>query len=182
MDFQNLALTQKWPKEFQDLLLRKSFDELPSWDQKKNQTKYIFELTDNQTIYLGLFYHGLAVNAPYSKKSFSEGLWNYDVVEAFIGIEQKKYLEINLSINGAWWAAQFKNYRERELEVPEVKLKELICNSEKNQNLVLASFSTAGLNFNKKFNISAIISKQYYSLNPAPLNSKPDFHLEQLRK
>ena len=43
---------------------------------------------------------------------FQENLWKYDVVEFFVATpDARRYLEFNLSPNGAWWAAAFTEPR-----------------------------------------------------------------------
>lgn len=182
MDFISLAKSEKLPKEFQNLLQRQPFAPLPLWNRQTNQTKFIFEFASNQTIFLGLYFLGKPNLAPYPSKSFAEGLWNYDLVEAFLALDNKRYLELNLSINGAWWSAQFNDYRDRDNSIPPIKLNELVTYSKENSNLVLASFNYQNLVLNGQFNISAIVAKQHYSLNPALANSKPDFHIRELRR
>lgn len=43
---------------------------------------------------------------------FVEGLWQYTLCELFLFLNQRtEYLELNLAPNGAWWAAEFSDYR-----------------------------------------------------------------------
>jgi hypothetical protein len=61
---------------------------------------------------------------------FQEGLWSRDVLELFIpcrhaatgtentGGKEARYLELNLSPAGAWWACLFDGYRARSPEQP----------------------------------------------------------------
>lgn len=44
---------------------------------------------------------------------FVEGLWESDVAEFFVSGGGQDYQEVNISPTGAWWSAQFSNYRER---------------------------------------------------------------------
>lgn len=49
---------------------------------------------------------------------FLAGLWEYDVAELFLSTPSRdRYLELNLSPNGAWWSCEFKGPRVREDEV-----------------------------------------------------------------
>lgn len=48
---------------------------------------------------------------------FQEGLWERDVAEFFVAGPGKRYQEINISPNGAWWSALFGDYRELEREI-----------------------------------------------------------------
>lgn len=50
---------------------------------------------------------------------FTRELWRYDVAEFFLtNQETGRYLEFNLSPNGAWWAAEFSGPREGMGEAP----------------------------------------------------------------
>lgn len=167
-------------QEFKDLFARQSFKDLPKWHGRSDQTKFIYE--QHSKIYLGLSFRKSPFPAPAKPKEFYQGLWNYDVIEAFIGLQHQNYLEINLSTNGAWWAAGFSSYRNQNREKPEITMEDVFTNSDTNGNLVIASFSYKNLNFNGKYNIAAIIDKQHYSLNIAGQSNRPDFHLEELRK
>lgn len=168
------------PTEFNDLINRKGFSSLPLWENTLDNTKYIFELTAD-TIYLGVYYEGKANYPPNKPGEFGEGLWNYDLIEAFLSTSDNSYIEINLALNGSWWAAEFTDYRKKSLNFPKIKLKELFKNANADINITIASFSYEQLAFSKKFNLSAILNKKHYSLNKAPLNTQPDFHLKDLR-
>jgi hypothetical protein len=55
---------------------------------------------------------------------FREGLWQHDVAELFIAAaDRQRYLEFNVSPNGAWWFAGFAAPRERIAEhcLPEIR-------------------------------------------------------------
>lgn len=167
------------PQEFASLISRSNFKKLPSWEGKTDKTEFVFEL--GEKIYLGISYFGKALPAPVATKQFHEGLWDFDLVEAFLSLKDNSYIELNLSINGAWWAASFSNYREKETKSPEIKLDQVYTESIDDKNIVIACFSYQNLSFNNKFNVSAIINKKYYSLNPTAKDTKPDFHLKELR-
>ena len=50
---------------------------------------------------------------------FTRELWKYDVAEFFLfNPDNDRYLEFNLSPNGAWWAAEFSGPREGMGEAP----------------------------------------------------------------
>lgn len=171
-------IKKDFPLEFNELLKRQSFQAISKWEGGSDETKYIFEL--DEKIYLGLYYQGTPINTKVAQKEFKEGLWNFDVVEAFISLDNTRYLEINLSANGAWWAATFSDTRKREKDLPKIKVGNVVTYSKDNHNLVIASFSYEDLSFSNEFNINAIVSKRHYTLNP-PATTKPDFHLPQLR-
>lgn len=43
---------------------------------------------------------------------FVQGLWDYEVIELFVGlVNSQAYLEVNLALNGAWWLSLFNSYR-----------------------------------------------------------------------
>ena len=44
---------------------------------------------------------------------FQSGLWNHDVAELFLTNSSGRYLEFNLSPNGAWWTCEFTAPRVR---------------------------------------------------------------------
>lgn len=60
---------------------------------------------------------------------FAEGLWEGSVVELFIHEESStRYIEINLSPTGAYWIAEFSDYRANESELrvnPEIETKSI---------------------------------------------------------
>ncbi len=61
---------------------------------------------------------------PASLGQFHEGLWEADVAELFLAHpDGERYLEINLSPAGAWWACGFRGPRNRDpsLDLPEAK-------------------------------------------------------------
>ena len=168
------------PEEFKKLLERKSFAPLPCWSKKASKIEFTFELKSK--IYLGLKYPGQALTPPSKTKEFYEGLWNYDLVEAFLSIDNNKYIEINLSINGSWWAASFNEYRKKDSLKPKIKPDNVFHSIENNENLVIASFDYEDISFNGEYNVTAIVDKEYYSLNPTSDIVKPDFHLKELRR
>lgn len=147
------------------------------WNSNKVGAKYLFEHSD-KVITLGLeFKNSESSNAaPVKKNEFFEGLWQYDLVEAFISTGEKSYLEINLSTTGAWWAAEFSDYRIKLDKKPEIKLIEVIISD----NSVIAKFSYDNITLLEQYNITAILNKKYLSLNS--INTKADFHLKGLRK
>lgn len=44
---------------------------------------------------------------------FVEGLWEQDVVELFLAGDSGRYVEFNVSSQGAWWFMPFSDYRVR---------------------------------------------------------------------
>ncbi len=52
---------------------------------------------------------------------FVEGLWTQDVAELFVATGSSSYREFNFSPTGAWWAAQFRDYRDLERSLPDVR-------------------------------------------------------------
>lgn len=49
----------------------------------------------------------------HSRGDFIEGLWNDDVVELFVRDRNGRYVEFNVSADGAWWFMPFADYRIR---------------------------------------------------------------------
>ena len=48
-----------------------------------------------------------------SRGEFVEGLWEQDVVELFLAGDSGRYVEFNVSSQGAWWFMPFSDYRVR---------------------------------------------------------------------
>lgn len=63
-------------------------------------------------------FHAVMPYAPpvaelHSRGDFIEGLWNDDVVELFLRDRNGRYVEFNISADGAWWFMPFTDYRIR---------------------------------------------------------------------
>jgi len=154
--------------------------DLKYWNSETVGAKYLFEINKkDRIITLGLKHSQGKNNFPPAKKNeFFEGLWQYDVLEAFISTDDKSYIEINLSINGAWWVAEFSDYRQRIEKKPEIELIEVSTD----KNSVIAKFSYKNINFREQYNVCAILDKKYLSLNSVEGGKEADFHLERLRE
>lgn len=72
----------------------------------------------------GLFLHASREDScqphPLAQPSqFYEGLWKFDVAEAFFfEPESNRYLEVNLAPSGSWWACWHSGIRQREAQQP----------------------------------------------------------------
>ena len=150
---------------------------LKYWNSDEVGANSLFELNkEKKTITLGLeSIKDFSNISPTKKYEFFEGLWEYDVVETFISLEGKNYLEINLSTTGAWWAATFNDHRKRDNKKPKVELIDV----EISANKVVGNFSYQDLELKNEFNVCAIINNKFLSLNS--VDKKVDFHLRELR-
>jgi len=151
---------------------------LKYWNSDKIGAKYLFEINkEENTITLGIESKREFSNiAPAKEYEFFEGLWEYDVVEAFISTGEKSYIEINLSTTGAFWLAEFSDHRERTEKKPKIELKEVKIE----KNKVVGKFYYQDIQLKNEYNICAILDNKFLSLNSVEL--KVDFHLKDLRK
>ena len=155
---------------------------LKYWNSDKVAANYLFELDKkNQIITLGLeSLENFSNISPAKKYEFFEGLWESDVVEAFISTGEKSYIEINLSTTGAWWAAAFSDYRKRINSKQSIERKSIELEKvEIEKNKIIGTFSYKKIPFNDNYNVCAILDKKHLSLNS--LDKEPDFHLKELR-
>lgn len=115
---------------------------------------------------------------------FVEGLWKEDVAELFISSKnEERYLELNLSPSGAWWAALFTEYRKRDESYTGRKAKTFArsgmdgwraCLSIKLSELPF-DFSQANL---LRVNMACVLGKttrRYYTWSSINVTA-PDFH------
>jgi len=112
---------------------------------------------------------------------FFEGLWEFDVAEAFIlEPESGRYLEVNLAPNGAWWACLHSGIRERETRQPSFEGTEALGKIEPNRweaSLFLPDSlfsSLEGLRINATFILNSP-AQTFHSLAKLP-GEQPDFH------
>lgn len=127
-----------------------------------------------------------------TKPKFIEGLWEDDVLEAFISTTNNQYLEINLSPNGNWWACYFDDYRKRSNQIlntknsPTVRLIKFDSIQLEEELFFRGRFFTNLKIPGSKFNITAITYSEdkpkYFSLNSMKALNQVDFHLALLRK
>ena len=88
------------------------------WDgnQMKVNFRFILEVENNLITFGAQF--PKECDALGKQGQFLEGLWEQSVVELFIHeLESARYLEINLSPTGAYWCAEFSDYRVRKSEL-----------------------------------------------------------------
>lgn len=104
----------------------------------------------------------------------TDGLWQSTCFEAFIGIGEASYLELNFATSRQWAAYSFANYREgmRELDIPPPK----ICFAE---NRLVATVELAA-EPGSPLNVTAVIERKdgvrsYWAL-AHPKGNRPDFH------
>lgn len=135
---------------------------------------------------------GLLLPGTISSKGFVEGLWLGDVVEVFFGLPGERYLELNLSPDGRWWAQRFKSYRDRAEEEPILDEEKLLVKTTfENKGgdwKVSGCFPRAWLELGNeteiRMNVCAIFGEEprsFCSFHP-PSQKEPDFHLSVLRK
>lgn len=122
---------------------------------------------------------------------FIEGLWQKTLVELFLGLEDKKYLEINLSPQGAYWCCSFSDYRLRAAQqIPPQGVRTFCASEGPNWRVLMyLPFKKASLKRSeiKNLHFSAIL-RPPSSLRLCYLSSKPqieqapDFHLSCCRE
>ncbi len=73
-----------------------------------------------------------ALNHPEAQSGqFQEELWRYDAAEFFLCTpDMSRYLEFNLSPNGAWWASVFKAPRVLDEAAPAIPQDAITCQAE----------------------------------------------------
>jgi hypothetical protein len=136
-------------------------------------------------------------NRIHSAGAFVEGLWEGDLVELFIGeANTPKYQEWNLSADGAWWAMNFNDYRERDTDSTIPQGIELFIQTEGNNSswigclkIPLSSLRVP-LSEESKVHITGIIyskdndtnNQPIYLTSSAPQKGAPDFHLSRCFK
>jgi hypothetical protein len=141
--------------------------------------------------------HGRVIGIIQGRESrfgeFTEGLWNGDVIELFIGQpESEQYLEFNLAPSGAWWAAAFSRYRERSTDILAALPMTIQSNCAAGYWEFFASFDLAATAVNCDsctINLCAIFgspNRRFFSAH-APVTAgvaavKPDFHRAELRQ
>ncbi len=116
---------------------------------------------------------------------YKEGLWEQNVAEWFIvNTRTKRYLECNLSANGAWWMMAFSGVRQRNIDLlPD--LSEVITQSSRQQDswqaeLEIPETLLVDILGDDEWvhNVCFILGKQprqYISFNKL-ISNKPDFH------
>jgi len=113
---------------------------------------------------------------------FHEGLWSSDCAELFL-VESgsKRYVELNLGPQGAWWGCVFSDYRVREAVLPP---NAAMCFSKMSAGAWSAGLAIArdalgircALGPKTSANITFVAAGRYFSF--AKIDSKePDFHL-----
>lgn len=113
---------------------------------------------------------------------FQEGLWEFDVAEAFFQeTESGRYLEVNLAPNGGWWASWHSGVRVREERQPDfsqIKTKgECKPDSWKASIFLPASLFHEPLP-SLRYNLTAILNspqQTFHTLASLP-GKNPDFH------
>ncbi len=113
--------------------------------------------------------------------AFLEGLWDYDLVEAFF-LEPRtgRYLEINLAPNGAWWACWHRGVRLREAVQPEWKgiFTEGKMSPQGWQARITLPKSLFSDSRDLRYNITAVLNtphQTFHSVAKLP-GTEPDFH------
>lgn len=122
--------------------------------------------------------------------NFQEELWRYDAAEFFITSPNgERYLEFNLSPNGAWWACVFQDPREVAPAFaswrPKVKTEaQFTAESWQAQALISAeSLQEAGIDLNNcHLAACAILNspEQVFLTSARPCDTQPDFHRPDL--
>jgi hypothetical protein len=111
---------------------------------------------------------------PASPPMRTDGLWQSTCFEAFIGIGETSYLELNFATSRQWAAYSFANYREgmRQLDIPPPE----ICFAE---NRLVATVELAAKS-GSPLNVTAVIERKdegrsYWAI-AHPKGNRPDFH------
>ncbi|HEX3676028.1 MAG TPA: DOMON-like domain-containing protein [Sphingomicrobium sp.] len=112
---------------------------------------------------------------PASAPMRTDGLWKSTCFEAFIGIGEAGYVELNFATSGQWAAYSFTNYREgmRELDIAPPK----ICFAD---NCLVATIEFVAQP-GSPLNVAAVIERKdgtrgYWAL-AHPEGNRPDFHV-----
>lgn len=112
---------------------------------------------------------------------FVEGLWNQDVLELFVGIQNSSaYLELNLAPSGAWWCCYFDNYRQRSTRQSNSPRAQILLG--KNEQVWRAALAFPLSQIEDKINTNTIVfctilgdpRRFYTNVHPPP--TTPDFH------
>ncbi len=137
--------------------------------------------------FISVFSHSANIHPAASPGIFTPELWKYDVAELFLANPNtEKYLEFNLTSNGAWWASEFSSIRNPSAHQPD-----FTTHIRPHQDLAKTHHSVVGLqiplNFLKKeidfgvttaANITVICdspSQSYLSASKLP-GVQPNFH------
>lgn len=111
---------------------------------------------------------------PAASPERTDGLWQTTCFEAFIGLGQSSYAELNFAPSGQWAAYRFSNFRQgmRELDItaPEIRFADNVLTATVEMN------AEAGA----ALNLTAVIehrsgSRSYWAV-AHPQGSRPDFH------
>ncbi len=120
-----------------------------------------------------------------TKGEYVEGLWSADVIELFIFRDQdERYLELNLSPSGAWWAMGFREYRVRdEAFSPPSGTAQFFSRTNEHWRAALSIpiREIPNLSASPRFsgNICAVLKGEFFSL-AEHASGPPDFHKPRL--
>lgn len=114
---------------------------------------------------------------------FVEGLWEFDVVELFVMNSAGRYQEFNVSVDGAWWAMSFSEYRQRDANSIKPRgVKVHIGRGDRNwQGAISIPLTSLEVELSKesKIHLSGIVhgvTEAQYLSSAGPRDHKPDFH------
>lgn len=111
-------------------------------------------------------------------KTFFPGLWKYDVAELFIAGTNGRYLEINLSPNGAWWAGWFSAPRISHSRAATPKILTSVVENTARLKLCRSALDLLGPIDCLRWNTTAIVNspEQQFLTRASLPGAKPDFH------
>jgi len=72
-----------------------------------------FAVQDERAAFHAVMPYAPPVADLHRRGDFVEGLWNDDVIELFVRDHSGRYVEFNVSADGAWWFMPFTDYRTR---------------------------------------------------------------------
>lgn len=143
-----------------------------------------FEVKDELALFRAVVPYAPPVARLHSQGDFIEGLWNSDVVELFIGDRQGRYVEFNVSADGAWWFMPFADYRIRAQDGCDSPQVDVSIVRDDSQWQVRLSFQISSLlTFLSGIDQSHFSAIHYQEGVPVYISSRagrggePDFHL-----
>lgn len=138
---------------------------------------YMYTLNADQLVFRVLFSDGANGHPTAEPGMFTPELWKWDVAELFITGTGGKYVEINLSPNGAYWIQGFDDIRKESPEFEVAKLKISVKAGELRLDAVALEEYLGGSS-GWRLNATAIMNApDYVYLSEVKLSGiVPDFH------